>query len=379
MPLILREELVCAVVLLFLLFYYACNKIKEKRQYFLNMVCLALLHVVFDIVTVVTVNYRDAVPEWINRPMHMLFYLTGILFVRECYSYAIHICGLHRYQRQMEILGWIPPVILTLLLLIYPMDYVQGTWTSYASGWLANTGYIVFLLYGLLIFALLLIFRKKLDTRVRWALFPMLGVTAIIVVLQIRYPEMLMTSGIMTFICLGVFVALDNPDKMYREQALWDFLTGLRNRNSYNRDLEMYKNRYAGGRSHRRIGFIVADLNNLKTVNDTYGHTEGDRLITAAADALRENLKSAEQIYRIGGDEFTAIYLSPDEETVAAEIEQVRAACEQATGQTVALRIAIGYCSDLADENILEIFERADHLMYENKVRMKKDTSEPVS
>ena len=93
-------------------------------------------------------------------------------------------------------LAVIPALLLALmLLLIYPMDYVQGTWTSYASGWLANTGYIVFLLYGLLIFAMLVIFCKKLDTRVRWALFPMLGVTTLVVLLQIRYPELLMTSG----------------------------------------------------------------------------------------------------------------------------------------------------------------------------------------
>ena len=268
MLLILREELVCAIILSFLLFYYATNKIKEKRQLFLHLIALALLHVLFDAVTIITVNYRSVVPDGLNRVMHILFYMTGILFGRGLYSYTLSICSVHKYARLLERLGWLPLPFFFVLLLALPMEYVKGRGTDYSYGPLAFAGYALFLAYCVACVAIIAVLRKRVEPRVKWAILPMFAALCSTVITQALIPELLMTSASITFACVGMFVALDNPDKKYKEQALWDFLTGLKNRNSFDKDLEMYAERYGIG-NRRRIGFLVADLNGLKPTMST--------------------------------------------------------------------------------------------------------------
>ena len=116
-------------------------------------------------------------------------------------------------------------------------------------------------------------------------------------------------------------------------------------------------------------------MNYLKTINDRYGHAEGDKLLTAAATVLRTHLKSAENIYRLGGDEFAAIYLSPDDRTVASEMKNVTRACAEAVGFAVPLSIAMGYASGIIDEKVGDVFRNADENMYAHKAQMKQTAS----
>ena len=78
MLLILREELLCVMILVFLMLYYIFNKVKDKEMLFLRLSSVSLLHVLLDIITVMTVNHLDTVPELVNRFLHILFYLSGI-------------------------------------------------------------------------------------------------------------------------------------------------------------------------------------------------------------------------------------------------------------------------------------------------------------
>lgn len=371
MLLILREELICLIILLFLTFYYVMNKVKDKEMLFLHMSVVALIHTCFDLITVITVNHLDVVPDSVNRLLHICFYLSGILFALQFYHYVLNLCAPYQQIRTLKIAGYIPLVLFSLLLLILPMDYVHGRGTNYSFGPLAYVGYAIFLLYCTLCVILLFVSRHKLDSRVRMALLPMILIMYIAVILQALIPELLMTGANVTLICISTFVALDNPDRDFMKQALWDFLTGLKNRNSYERDLAQYTIGVKGRNASRSIGFVVADMNYLKTVNDTYGHPEGDRLIAGAASVLKEHLKSAEHVYRLGGDEFIAIYLSPSDQKVMQEMEAVRRACEKVTDFAVPLSIAMGYASGSLAENVNNILHAADERMYENKAYIK--------
>ena len=369
--LVLREEIICVILLSFLIFYYSFNKVKDKEMMFLRLAFSALLHLGFDIATVITVNRLDDVAVLLNRWMHRGFYLTGLLFAAVFFQYVIHLAGYYQYARLLHHISYIPLVIFAVLLLFLPMEYVMGHSTNYSYGLLAFVGYGLFLLYCTASVGLLVAARHRLERRIKWALFPLLLVMYVAILLQAVIPELLMTGANATLICLGFFVTLDNPDKDFMEQALWDFLTGLKNRNCYNRDLVRYTHTQGGWHTPRRIGFVVADLNYLKTVNDEHGHAEGDRLIAAAAAVLQEHLCSARDIYRLGGDEFVAIYLLPDDQVVAAELERVSEACASATGFAVPLSIAMGYAAGTLTEDVKPIFDAADAQMYVNKKRVK--------
>ena len=340
-----------------------------------------MLHLAFDIITVITVNHQDVVSETVNRGCHIAFYISGILFALGFYNYVINLLGMYKYRKILKIVEYVPFLVFCMLLVFMPMEYRLGNGTWYSHGPLAIAGYALFLVYCGICLVLLIVERKRLDKRVRLALTPIIVVMYFAIFLQAIIPELLMTGAMVTVICIGMFVALDNPDKNFKEQALWDFLTGLKNRNSYVRDIERYKNIY----TNQRKGILVADLNHLKKINDNYGHIEGDKLITAAAHALRDSLKSADNVYRVGGDEFVAIYIGQDEKKIDKEIEAVREACKAYTKRAeelyvvandakktvIPLSIAIGYHVGEVGDIYEDVFEKADELMYKNKAYIK--------
>ncbi len=373
MLLILREEIICAIILAFLIFYYSMNKVKDKKMIFLKLVCFALIHVIFDMITVVTVNNREIIPDFVNRGMHILFYISGMLFVLGFYNYVIDIVGLYKYKQMLTYMGYVPLIIFIVMLVFLPMEYVEGKGTDYSYGPLAFVGYGLFVVYCISCILLLFIYKNRLEIKVKRALLPMIVVMFTAVVVQALLPELLMTGAAVTFVSLGMFVALDNPDKHFKEQALWDYLTQLKNQNCYKKELDECIYKYKNKKIPQFIGFVVADMNNLKEINDNYGHAEGDRMLAAAADVLRTNLKSAESVYRLGGDEFVAIYLSPDDAEIEEELKNVKETCSSATTYVVPLSIATGYSSGIIDDNTKAIFDVADRMMYENKMKMKQN------
>lgn len=88
----------------------------------------------------------------------------------------------------------------------------------------------------------------------------------------------------------------------YAHEARIDLLTGLDNRAGWESQVaseEARRHRYP-----RPVTVVSADLDNVKAVNDNFGHEAGDRLIRAAADLLRQHARAADRIARVGGDEF---------------------------------------------------------------------------
>jgi hypothetical protein len=74
---------------------------------FLKLSGLALCHVIFDIITVITVNNREVVPEPVNRFFHICFYVTGILFAMWFYNYVVQLTVRYKYVRRIKTAGYI--------------------------------------------------------------------------------------------------------------------------------------------------------------------------------------------------------------------------------------------------------------------------------
>lgn len=372
--LILREEIVCAIVILFIIIYTAIYKIKDGDNSFMRVLLAAFAHVLFDIITVITVNDLDGVPPMVNKVFHLLFYFFSIVFMMEFYDYIVRLTVPHNKQKVLRIIRFIPALIYFVAFFILPIEYISGRGTNYSYGPLVFVGYGSFVVYCLVCMILVIYFRKKIDFKMKVTLIPMLIVMILIVGVQAIIPELLMTGAGVTFVCLGLFASFNNPAQEYREQAFWDAATGIKNKNGYQKQLQIMEKKYA--KKSVQIGFLIGDMNGLKVINDNYGHAEGDKLIRTAATVLNENLKSAYDIYRIGGDEFVAIYISPKEEAVQAEIAAVVQACENYKDSPITLSIAMGYASGEYSENYMDIYNKADNIMYKNKVEIKKNHPE---
>lgn len=121
---------------------------------------------------------------------------------------------------------------------------------------------------------------------------------------------------------------------------------------------------------------IVFDLNNLKFINDTMGHSAGDRLIVKFAGLLRSVFPEKDFVGRYGGDEFMAVIYDTDK----AEVDKIlKCLCLEKdklnnTGNELQIDYACGWAisEDYKESTLQILFDSADSYMYENKQLCKK-------
>ncbi len=370
--LIVREEIVCLIILIFLLGNGRFYKMGKDLGSFQRMLVYAIGHVVFDIVTVLTVNNLDKVPVWFNFAAHVVFYLFALLFSQEFLCYVIALSYNKRIQKKVRF-GCICLLMLYIVLLpVLPIVYLQGNGTNYSLGPAAFVGYGLAMFYFVSSGIILVVNYKKLEPHVRMALFPMLAVLVATESIQIAVPELLLTGGGITIVTVGFFFSLENPSNVFKQKLLIDALTGVKSRHSYEIDIRQMEAEYALDRNVC-FGMAFCDINYLKAVNDELGHQEGDAYIGRIAQILTKDLQSAESIYRMGGDEFLAIYRNVKEADIHREIDQVNEDCV-AVSREVPYRmgVAIGYAvSGKEYATLRDVLRVADYLMYKNKAELK--------
>ena len=144
-----------------------------------------------------------------------------------------------------------------------------------------------------------------------------------------------------------------------------DLLTGIYNRNAMNNRVD----RYIAGTDPmpRSYSVIFADLNGLKKMNDSEGHSAGDRLLKNAAAKLREMFYDSD-IYRAGGDEFMIIAANVPEDVIEGRIEKLRKDSEDPDN----ISFAIGGYYDDKGGDIRFAMRTADERMYADKERYYK-------
>jgi len=162
-----------------------------------------------------------------------------------------------------------------------------------------------------------------------------------------------------------------------RREALYDTLTGAMNRRAYDEGVGLEA---AGG----RFGTVVMlDLDNLKWVNDSFGHGAGDELLRRMVETVRRCVRPLDRIYRLGGDEFMVLFPAalPDEVVprLRSALKIANAAALLASGTRLELQVSIGAASYTGVEGMASAVERADQAMYEEKARNRAALPRPVS
>ncbi len=160
----------------------------------------------------------------------------------------------------------------------------------------------------------------------------------------------------------------------FARQARIDPLTGLDNRAAWDEHINAEEARLV--RYARAVTIVSADLDNLKAVNDRYGHEAGDRLIRAAANLLRKHARGSDRIARVGGDEFLLLMPETDREGAARYLTRVRAAIRRIQATEVsALQLSFGAATVREGESLTSVTARADAAMYAAKKRRFRRSS----
>jgi diguanylate cyclase (GGDEF)-like protein len=148
-----------------------------------------------------------------------------------------------------------------------------------------------------------------------------------------------------------------------REQARTDGLTGLLNHRACHERLGEEVARAAA--LERPLSVVVLDLDHFKTVNDAYGHAEGDKALIAAAEQLRSAVRENDAVARLGGEEFALILPGVDGVRAAEAAERARAAIADVTVGGRALSCSAGVASYPDDgHDAGRLLELADGALY---------------
>ncbi len=159
-------------------------------------------------------------------------------------------------------------------------------------------------------------------------------------------------------------------EKQLQQQALHDALTGLPNRTLFRERLEHALARLA--RDQQFLGVMFLDLDHFKTINDSLGHAQGDRLLVTVAERLQGSLREVDTAARLGGDEFAVLIEAIDE---TWEIEQIALRIRTAfrhpislDGHEVYITTSIGISvASSGDERAEDLLRNADLAMYSAK------------
>jgi len=164
------------------------------------------------------------------------------------------------------------------------------------------------------------------------------------------------------------FTAYKEAQKQLEYLSMHDTLTSLYNRSYFDEEMSRLNNpRWTP------ISIIICDVDNLKLVNDTLGHYQGDKLLQTAASVIRSPFRSSDVIARIGGDEFALLLPRTDALAVEEAAGRIRKAAEQhnLSAPGFPLSLSIGYAT--GELPILNTFIEADNRMYREKIKQSAE------
>ncbi|WP_319025067.1 diguanylate cyclase [Nisaea nitritireducens] len=149
-----------------------------------------------------------------------------------------------------------------------------------------------------------------------------------------------------------------------------DPLTGTNTRSTMERELMREQQRMR--RSGRPCSIAIADIDKFKSVNDTYGHQAGDRVLARVTRIIEDTLRPYDSIYRFGGEEFLICLPDSGPEDARRVLDRVRNTISETpisidTGDPLSITVSFGVAQLVPRRSLKDIMERADRALYEAK------------
>ena len=170
---------------------------------------------------------------------------------------------------------------------------------------------------------------------------------------------------------------LAQAHEQLRTASFHDTLTGALNRRAFVEGVGLDEAHASGG------SVVALDLDNLKLVNDSFGHAAGDRLLRRLAEVVRSIVRPSDTLYRWGGDEFLlvmpgarALDVQPRVEDVIAQSNLLRV--RESKADHLRLLVSVGAADFTGPEDLELAIERADNAMYAQKAQRKLNPGRTV-
>ncbi len=170
-----------------------------------------------------------------------------------------------------------------------------------------------------------------------------------------------------------VIAAMRHPECKNCKEILMDTTTGLYNRNFWEQiknDISFYPRPY-------NFSLIIIDVDNMKAINDVFGHLTGDRVIEIVGHAIKNNIREDRDIgIRYGGDEFIVLLANNCQDAAGKVIEKIRKDIDKrALKEKLNIQVSVGVAHNKQIADLEEMIKRADKYLYKEK-ETKRDNKE---
>lgn len=208
--------------------------------------------------------------------------------------------------------------------------------------------------------------KRLFYKRARLILILMASIISILLVLShsLTLPELTHQIIDLIIIIILIFTAgyIGNELTALYELSRSDSLTGLDNRSRFHDRLT--KEIIRSHRYQTTFSLLVIDVDNFKSINDTCGHSAGDKTLKVLAQVMRNPLRKYDLLARIGGEEFTVLLPECQLDSAVEVAERLRKQVEAEQFDGYEVTISVGVTSLQAGDDEDSLFERADEALY---------------
>lgn len=269
--------------------------------------------------------------------------------------------------------GWIPTTIAGLII-------VAGRLVIGVS--ISSVAAIILIIAT--IFSCLLVHKLVKNVWIQAAWMVLITNTYIAVTLDILLPPgqwlpasgmYLLSSILGTAVAVYMFTHLTQVNELFRryqDQAYRDGLTSLYNKRAFQEMIQQTEAEYTG--SSRSLSLLVLDIDHFKSINDTYGHSEGDVVLTQLSEILERSIRSNDLAFRVGGEEFTILLHDCTSAQALIISERIRLNVEEADfhlhqiPDSLNVTVSVGVSTYPETEaQIQHLYDASDEALYQAK------------
>ena len=239
----IKLQIGCLVLVLYLELIYIWQTTGKNAKVSCNPIFDALMMIipwliVFDGVTAWTVNHLEIVPVSLNLVFHAVFFILLSLFMFVMFLHTLSFIKGFPQKLIFRFLIFLPFIISVILILVFlpELEFIIGKKVNYSMGISVVVCYLVILLYFILIFVFTVRRIKYLEVRKRINVMSFLFISLLILISQIIFPEILISSLVPAFSLIALYINIEDPVlrrmKNYNSEIVTSFATLVESRDS---------------------------------------------------------------------------------------------------------------------------------------------------
>lgn len=239
----IKLQIGCLVLVLYLELIYIWQTTGKNAKVSCNPIFDALMMIipwliVFDGVTAWTVNHLEIVPVSLNLVLHAVFFILLSLFMLVMFLHTLSFIKGFPQKLIFRFLIFLPFIISVILILVFlpELEFIIGKKVNYSMGISVVVCYLVILLYFILIFVFTVRRIKYLEVRKRINVMSFLFISLLILISQVIFPEILISSLVPAFSLIALYINIEDPVlrrmKNYNSEIVTSFATLVESRDS---------------------------------------------------------------------------------------------------------------------------------------------------